>query len=141
MTTIAYRDGVLAADTLSTCNGMIETEVVKIWDHKGYLGGAAGSHALCNRFRSWFVGGMDGESPFHGGDDGNGLVAVPDGKIIVWGKHGSWTVNRAFYALGSGEQIAMGAMAAGASAQEAVKIAATMDTITGSKITVLKRRI
>jgi len=42
VTTIAYRDGVLAADTLSTANGLRDDYGAKVWKHKGVLGAGGG---------------------------------------------------------------------------------------------------
>lgn len=139
MTTIAYKDGVLAADTLATCNGYLEGRQTKIARVGKALVGAVGSTPMCNRFRGWVAAGMTGESPFEGKDEGNGIVVTPDGVIVVWSHLGPWAVqDRPYYALGSGEQIAVGAMAAGASAEEAVRIAMRHDTISGGDVMVLR---
>jgi ATP-dependent HslUV protease subunit HslV len=139
MTTVAWDGTTLAADSLSTANGLRETMGAKIWRVGPLLVGAAGSRALCLRFREWVADGLDGESPFHGTDEGNGLVVPPTGQPLAWGEHGCWTCPADIYALGTGYQLAMGAMAAGATAEQAVEIAARFDTHTGGPITVLHR--
>lgn len=139
MTTIAYRDGVLAADTLSTSNGLVDDYGPKIWRLGRLLVGAAGSRALCLKFRGWVASGMGGEGPFDGKDEGNGLVIPPEGPLVCWSYLGCWPVNAPFYALGSGYQIAMGAMQMGATAEQAIQAAAAHDTMTGGEITVLRR--
>lgn len=136
MTTIAYRDGKLAGDSRATANGLIDNQTTKVWEHKGVLIGASGSQALCEKFRSWVIAGIDGESPFEGAEDGNGLVVSKAG-VVCFGNSGSWPVKEPFYTLGSGYQLALGALAMGASAKEAVEVAARFDTMTGGKITVL----
>lgn len=136
MTTIAYRDGKLAGDSRATANGLIDNQTTKVWSHKGVLIAASGSQALCEKFRTWVVAGMDGESPFEGADDGNGLVVSMAG-VVCFGNTGSWPISEPFYTLGSGYQLALGALAMGASAEEAVEIASRFDTMTGGKITVL----
>lgn len=136
MTTIAYRDGKLAGDSRATANGLIDNQTTKVWSHKGVLIGACGSQALCEKFRSWVVSGMDDESPYEGADDGNGLVVSTAG-VVCFGNTGGWSISEPFYTLGSGYQLALGALAMGASAEDAVKVAARFDTMTGGKITVL----
>jgi hypothetical protein len=134
MTTIAYKDGVLAADTLATSNCLRDNYGTKIWRVGKLLVAASGNKACCLRFRTWVADGMEGESPFEGADLGNGLVIAPDGNIVCWGENGPWPVTVPFYTLGSGYQLALGALAAGASAIEAVKIAAEYDTHTGGEV-------
>lgn len=136
MTTIAYRDGKLAGDSRATANGLIDNQTTKVWQHKGVLFGASGNQALCEKFRVWVVSGMEGDSPFEGADDGNGLIVSKAG-VVCFSTSGSWPVSEPFYTLGSGYQIALGALAMGASAKEAVEVAARFDTMTGGKITVL----
>lgn len=109
---------------------------MKVWRHGAALVGACGSQALCERFRCWIVSGMEGDSPFEGADDGNGLVVSKAG-VVCFGNSGCWRVSEPFYTLGSGYQLALGALAMGADAKRAVEIAATYDTMTGGEITVL----
>lgn len=136
MTTIAWDGKTLAADTLATSNGLRDNRTIKIWRHKDALIGACGSQALCERFRGWVIAGMDGESPFEGADNGNGLVVTRQ-HVLCFGDNGCWSVAEPFYTLGSGYQLALGALAMGATAKEAVEVAARYDTITGGDITVL----
>ncbi len=134
MTTIAYRDGVLAADTLSTANGLRDDYGPKVWKHKGVLGAAAGTGAICLKFQDWVRNGMPGDCPFQGTDGGNGIVVAPDGQMVCWGTNGPWPVKQPFYTLGSGYQIALGAMEMGATAVEAVVAAMKFDTSTGGEV-------
>lgn len=135
MTTIAWDGKTLAADTLATADGLRDNRAVKIWRHGKALVGAVGNQAACIRFRSWVLDGMNGESPFKEAD-GNGLV-VSEAVTVCFGEHGGWPVKEPFYTLGSGYQIALGALARGATAREAVEIAARFDTMTGGDITEL----
>ena len=138
MTTVAFRDGVLAADTLSTTNGLRDDYGVKVWKFRGVIGAAAGSRALCLKFQDWIRGGMQGDCPFEGQDDGNGFIAAPNGVAVCWSTNGPWPVRAPFYALGSGYQLAMGAMEAGASAEEAVRVAIKHDTGTGGEVVAVR---
>lgn len=137
MTTIAYRDGVLAADTLATSNGLRDSIQHKIWRNGRILVGAAGSVSLCQSFRSWVVDGMTGDSPFKGKDDGNGLVVSRHG-IICFDSFGPCQIHAPFYALGTGYQIAMGSMQRGATAEQAVSDAIVWDICSGGKVDVLR---
>lgn len=59
--------------------------------------------------------------------------------IFIWGKKLTrlW-INQAFYAVGSGSQYAMGAMFAGATPQQAIKISAQLDEGTSLPIEIVK---
>lgn len=136
MTTIAYRDGVLAADTLFNANDMRDSYGPKIFRVGKVLVGVAGSIAAGLRLRGWVESGMKGESPYFGTDHGNGIVASEAG-VMVWSGAGCWPVREPFYALGSGQAFAIGAMAAGKRSDQAVRIAARFDIYTGGKVTIL----
>jgi hypothetical protein len=138
MTTIAYRDGVLAADSLATSNGLRDDYGSKIWKIGRVLVGACGDRAICLKFREWVANGLEGDSPFQGKEDGNGIVVAPGGNVVCWGNHGPWPVSTPFYSLGSGYQIAIGALEMGATASEAVEIAARHDTSTGGRVAELR---
>lgn len=141
MTTIAYRNGVMAADSLTTSNGARDGIVRKIDCVHGVLIGAAGSLAACQAFRAWVIAGMQGPDPFRNDDVGNGLLVAPDGTLVVFSVTGPATMQTPFYALGSGYQFAMGAMAYGATAEEAVRVARQFDTQTGGEIITLRRGV
>lgn len=144
MTTIAYKGGVLAADTLGTRNGMRDGVSTKILARDGLLAGAAGASQYCRAFRDWFAKGCIGECPNMGDpekDWGEGFVIRPDETIITFGPSAAW-VDKPYGGLqawGSGAEIALGAMAAGATADQAVAIAMKYDTKSGGEITVLHR--
>lgn len=133
MTTIAYKDGILAGDTLSTCNGLRDDYGTKIWRVGRVLVGAAGSRGECLRFREWVAGGLVGSPPL---TETNGIVVSP-ASVVCWSEKGCWPVSAPFYAIGTGYELALGAMAHGASADEAVRIAAQFDTRTGGEVTAL----
>lgn len=140
MTTIAYRRGVLAADSLTTSNGLRDSLAQKIHRVGPLLIGGAGVSALCIRFVEWVQAGMKGNSPWHGEDGGNSFIVMPDDTILVFGANGPWKVETDFYALGSGEQLALGAMAFGASAEQAVECAIRFDVFSGGPIRTLRRQ-
>jgi len=123
MTIIAIKDGIMACDTGVFAGGMVSGSVrkwVAVPDHKGggvmASAGALGPAQSANRQ-------MESNS---GDDNVNCECAIwlrSDGS--VWEKYGDedWlTLDAPFYAIGCGEALARGAMAAGASAAEAAQI-------------------
>ncbi len=139
MTTIAYRDGILASDSLGTANGLRDSILcTKIFRIGPCLVAGAGSAAKILKFVDWVKNGLDPETlPFTHEDDANGMLVTPAGKIIMWSEQGPWPVESPFYALGSGYQIAMGAMEMGATAAEAVEAAIKWDTGSGGPVRTL----
>ncbi len=82
---------------------------------------------------------MNGDAPAlkEGEESANGLI-FPGGNRVVWRYNAVWASHIApFFAYGSGSELALGAMLAGATAEEAVRAAAQRDTGTGGEITVL----
>lgn len=137
MTTIAYRDGVLAADTLMTASNMRSGHMTKIMRRGRLIIGFAGASRNFEAFRNWLGAGAEGS---FASNDGNVFIIPPEGDAIVWGDGDTpWRETALFWALGSGEAPAMGAMAAGASAEEAVKAAIALDLSSGGEITVIRR--
>lgn len=142
MTTIAYRDGVMAADTLVTSNGKRDGQKIKIARNAaGDLAGAAGNSAVCQQFLEWFSSGEKHEPPEFDEELGNGLIVRADGTIELYMKHGVSKSTADFYSLGSGYQIALGAMSMGATAEIAVRKAMEFDTESGGNVTVLKHEV
>lgn len=139
MTTIAYRDGVLAADTLTTSNGNRDGYLCKVRRVGRVLVGFSGSIARGLKFEQWVRDGLQGDSPYRDTDSGNGIV-VSEAGVVCWSSAGPWPVTTNCYALGSGGEFAMGAMEFGASAAEAVAVAAKHNVDTGGEITVLRLR-
>lgn len=139
MTTIAYRDGCLAADSLTTSGGLRDGLNLKIRKIGPLLVAGAGASAICERFFDWVRKGMIGDSPWTGSDGGNSFIVAPNGSILVFGQSGPWKVEQPFYALGTGEHLALGAMAHGASAAEAVECAIRFDIYSGGPIRTITR--
>ena len=143
MTTIAYKDGVIAYDSLETqgshiCDKDCNKHTVEQGIHFFMSGAACDEHALID----CFVNGRDGE-----GKELNCSAVAYDGEDI-WecgfsSDDGFWKVRRKpelKLSIGSGSDYAFGAMDAGLSAKEAVKIAAGRDTGTGGRIRTFKIR-
>lgn len=114
----------MAADTATFSGDLIPYHVKKIWRIRGALVAAAGRSALIMAFRDWYAAGVD--VPFERDtDDFNGLVVQPDGAVLrMDGQYGGFLrYDAPFHAIGSGMEILTGAMAAGATAPQAVEIA------------------
>lgn len=145
MTTIAFKGGVLAADTLSTRNGNREGVVIKIAKRGSLLAGASGCSALGKTFRDWFMTGCKGSAPYMGDPEKNwaeGFIIMPCNGLVSFGPAATWAekgMYGGFNAWGSGADLAIGAMISGASAEEAVRAAIVRDTNSGGEVTVLRR--
>ena len=143
MTTIAYRNGVMAADSATSANGTTIGYTTKLAKNpSGDVCGGAGITAICATFRKWFEGGETGEMPNLGKDDDEDavfLVARVSGEIQFYSRLGVSTLcNTEYAAEGSGTSVALGAMHAGASSYDAVRAAAHHDTRTGGPIQTLR---
>lgn len=67
---------------------------------------------------------------------GEALVLSEDGKLWTFSVANNWIhIDQPYYAIGSGMNFAMGALASGASPYEAVKLAATLCSATGMGVT------
>lgn len=134
MTTVCYRDGVLAADSLVTLGDTkIHGHMRKLRRVHDNLIGVAGGVAECDEFLSWCkAGGYTTETDPPLGEY-RALVVQPNGKVLEFeqGKCLPRMSNTKFYAIGSGAPYALAAMYAGASAVEAVKISCKIDTSSG----------
>jgi 20S proteasome alpha/beta subunit len=138
MTTIAWRGDTLAADTLATCGNLRDGYMSKIQRIRGFLVAGAGSVPIYLRFVDWVASGMRGESPYIGSEyNGNGLLITPE-YALCFSRLGPWRITTPFYSIGSGWELALGAMEMGASAEEAVRIAMRWDTGSGGEIMTLK---
>jgi len=123
MTAIAYRDGVLAADSMAVFNEHIkelnETKAVK---EQGHLIAIAGENCPRNDvFIKWYWGGRKKPLAKYKFD---ALVVTPDGIAKCWDQTGEWQpITGPYFAIGSGAETCMGAMHAGATAAAAVQAA------------------
>ena len=139
MTTIAYRDGVLAADSLVTLGSTkVHGSYQKIRRIGQYLVGTAGSVACCQAFVDWLKSNDDSHPPPKG--EYGALIVDPRGRVREIENGSVLPVPRGakFFAIGSGSPYALAAMYAGATAVDAVKIAAKIDTSTGLPVKTLK---
>lgn len=131
MTTIAYKNGVLAGDRRVVSDGRpIGTRCKVVRRGDGAMFGAAGNLDTTVLMQDWF---MRGEAePFPGRDDSECIIVRPLGDV-EWRRrdeHKVWPGSREF-AIGSGAIAARGAMAVGANATAAIVAATSLDDGTG----------
>lgn len=142
MTCIAYRNGILAADSRMTMGKWTETDKCqKLWKlSDGSLIGCAGSwydiKALVAAVEESIKNKSGKRAKLPSGKfKADVILVAPSGRVYVYYK--GWSNDKYlsdFYAVGSGSTLAMAAMDAGASAVEAVKIAIKRDICCGGKI-------
>lgn len=146
VTTIAYRNGVLAADTgISSHDSRIGHTTKIARNNNGDLAGAAGGAVYCYQFLTWFSNGENGEAPSPKKEDGSydrGVVFRASGKLEVHEPGGFFEIAEVnYFAFGSGRPEALGAMHHGATAKEAVAAAMAHDSGTYGSIEVLDRLV
>lgn len=134
MTCLAYRNGTLAADTQITCGDMIYPgKAIKIARRDdGVLVGGSGAGGYCDAFIEWVLSGEDGEPPeIQSSPDGHpmseGVLIRPNGTLEIFTDTGVLMMKPDYWAAGTGAPFALGAMHAGASAEQAVEAAAAHD--------------
>jgi hypothetical protein len=139
LTTIAYRDGVLAGDRRATDDGTIMPgRFRKVYKNKqGWLYGACGDSGPCehlNRFMHSCPEGLPFDARWPAGKY-SALVVSPDGHLFIVEKGFiEQLYDQEFYAMGSGTTPALGAMYMGADAIQAVKIAIEIDSKSGGGV-------
>ena len=132
MTTIIYRNGLIAGDTAIFDRGVYCGQMQKIGRAPdGTIGGGCGAVADVSQFLAWLEGGMKSE-PCKIQDTNSECIFIrPDGEIWWLGHESLPTKIEAQYlAIGSGFPIAMGALAFGADAAQAMEICADLDNRT-----------
>ena len=139
MTTIAYKDGVIAYDSRVTRGSLIDhDDYEKLIHRKGHRFLFTGCGPDFPMLMDEFFGVKNGDRPL----DSSGLV-ITNGKLWQIGRDaesGFWMdeiwAERPF-AMGSGRDFALAAMDMGATAKEAVEAAAKRDVYTGGTIRTL----
>lgn len=135
MTTIAFRDGIIAFDTLITADEKVFSTKDKAFKINDYIVGCAGNLTDIEKFLNWVKSDMPEEKPKISIEailiKGNKVNIVSDNCVFskMAGK---------FCAIGTGANYALGAMEMGATAKQAVAIARKYDRLTGRKIKEIK---
>lgn len=138
MTTVAYDGRMLASDKMANY-GSTAIECTKIFKTvEGLLVGASGELDNTLPFKEWVLGGRDPKSRPTLTDAFSGIVIELNGAITYYTfRLVPSTITRKQWALGSGSDYALGAMAAGKNAEQAICIATELDTNTGMGVDVL----
>lgn len=138
MTTVACDGRTLAADSQWNSGGRLSfggvPKIQKI-DDSWY--GAAGEVTLVNQFWAWLKGEGDPPECLAPEQRAVRMAAIeldPEGNIFLWYGTERTPIGDEFTAEGSGSDLAVGAMAAGADAIEAVEIACVFDSDTGGEV-------
>lgn len=141
MTTIVYRDGVMAADSRAYAGNKqplgFKTKIFRLAD--GSLFGASSSKVgQCDKLRR-MVEDRGTETIFDKEVAAQGILVKPNGDVFYFNDQDAWSgpIQTDCAAIGSGEEYAMGALKMGASAEKAVQIAIECDVWSGGPITVM----
>lgn len=150
MTTIAVRDGIVAFDSRITESTMIcpDTVVKAMFfpKHQAIIAGAGTTSLIYRLFdKIMFMDALPWDTPNYDPKDlsldESGMIALlADGRVYCIEQDGYCLTTGPFQSIGSGSVAAIAAMYMGASAIEAVKIAARCDTQTGGEVKFLDIR-
>lgn len=138
MTTITFRDGVIAGDTMmSHGDTPITMPGIKVFFAGQFAVGLSGDLRYMPLVKRWVEAGFpldDHDFSRLWEDDWDCLVMNPDGQVFLPFADALYPITNQFFALGSGRDIALGALSMGASARQAVEIAARWDKHTNGII-------
>ena len=154
MTSIAVKDGIMVSDGRVTLGDtVIKDDMVKVFCVNNHLVGGAGRARSISTFVHWLqkqtdytivsneVGDLvDLVPPVLEDDEGfSALVLTPTKQVLLY--DGNIPIdlgNDVYTSIGSGSVYCLAAMDAGASAEDAVKIAMKRDVYSGGEITVVQ---
>lgn len=139
MTTIATDGDFMACDGLGTVYDIVVADaVVKIRRlEDGSLFGLAGSNHTLDMVAAWVLD-EQGDLPTDL-DEWTALRLMPNGEVRLYSSNGprGWTTVSVPAAIGTGREVALGAMLGGALPEDAVKIACLRDVYSGGLVTAL----
>lgn len=147
MTTICYRDGVMAADSRAYSGDKVPIgtkQKIHVMPNGALLASSSTLVGMPEAFTEWVRRTIVNKEAVRAAstDENFGVQSIlvwPDGEVFYWcdGRHWAGPVKAEFFALGSGDQYAYGAMKAGASAEKAVRIACECDTWSSEPVQVV----
>lgn len=141
MTTLAWDGSSLAVDSLVTAGAAKWGQVRKIARVRNAVCAFTGSVAGGLLLLEWYGDGAEpGEFPRLRADGFAELVVVREGKCLHFESTHMPSEVQAPAAWGTGREYALGALAAGATARQAVQIAARYDALTGGLIHAYRTR-
>jgi len=133
MTTIATDGYTIACDGLAASNVVSNTSRKKVFVHNEEYYGCAGAADFVSAFVHYLRGDLQ-DITFPEGEF-QILILNKKGKVfLIDGKNGLRYTVKTPFAIGSGADLAIGAMAAGASPEKAVKIAKKYNLGTGGVV-------
>jgi ATP-dependent protease HslVU (ClpYQ) peptidase subunit len=139
VTTIAVRNRIMAADTQGTRSGSrIRIKKIRKLSDGSLFAGAGASGAIV-KLQRWVEAGCPEDKPPKLGladdEEVECIVLRSDGTLVLIDETlAPETLDQDFIAIGTGCEYALGAMACGRSAAQAVKIAARFDTNTSEPV-------
>lgn len=135
MTTIVYRDGVMAGDSQVTANYSVTGHQRKVHRINGHLIGCCGKASEIQSFLNWWGEGRRKEDKPSIQEDFSALTVNKKGDISQWDKTlVPYPKKEVYCAIGAGSDIAFGAFFQGANAVEAVDAAILHDVLTGGDV-------
>jgi hypothetical protein len=140
MTVIAWDGKTLAADKLASRYGTCLT-TTKIWRVGDILVGGAGPMDAIAEMKHWIISGRDPlKFPCcQKYEERATIVVIERCAIIEYNRSPHYTVYEdPFYAIGTGREFAIAALACGKTAEQAVEIACQYDADCGNGIDTLK---
>jgi len=140
MSVVVLREGVLASDSLAY-GGDYQTspgtkqKLFRLADGSR-VGITSGKVGQSERFMAYLRGEVEASALSDVAWDVRAIVVKPDGSVYLADDslHMSGPIRCDFYAIGSGAKYALGAIAAGASAPEAVEAAIRFDQHSGGDV-------
>jgi ATP-dependent protease HslVU (ClpYQ) peptidase subunit len=145
MSTVAYKDGIIAGDTMMSFGSELIGGVRKVGRTENFLFGYVGQMSGMYRMYKWVNNLPEYTDPndFYEHADTLNMGDIDGSAILISRTEDIWALSaaggmillrRAYESVGSGSTYALGALASGASAIEAVKTAITLDAYTGGKV-------
>lgn len=142
MTTIVYKDGILAGDTMICSGDMLFGYTKKIFDLGDKVVGLSG-HLICyDQFIKFIKAEEYKKNVFTASDICFRAIVINRNtkRVSTYGtelvEEGDFKAD--FVAIGSGQLVAQGALLMGATARQAVECAAKIDRFTGGEIDEIK---
>lgn len=133
MTTIAWDGKILAADSQMSSSFIDPLRISKIRRVDDLIFGLAGGAGMMDAFTDFLKGNED-RSRFDRVLKNFSAIVIGRGKVLFYCDDLEPIECGTPQAIGSGEQFAMGAMFAGATAEQAVLIAIKLDTGSGAPV-------
>lgn len=137
MTTIAYKDGWIAADSCCTIgNYTSNSKKLYIIPDVGVVGFAGAGNAMF-KIADWWLEGCQGDAPTVDNDKGEsciGILVSRKGVFCLFDGIHPMEIDDPWFAIGSGSDFAISALSLGKNPKEAVEHAMQFDVGTGGRV-------